>query len=75
VACLRAAWVEWAAWAGWTTKPTDYSITQTINHSRVSQEARLFCWAGRETVEEYSVIRHKANKLKILPHRPTIEFR
>ena len=46
MACLRAVWVEWAAWAAWITKPTGYSLTEAINHSRVSQEARLFCLAG-----------------------------
>jgi hypothetical protein len=43
VVCRRAAWVEWAAWAVWTTKSNSYKLTQTINHGRVSQEARLFC--------------------------------
>jgi hypothetical protein len=43
VACRVAAWVAWAAWAAWTTKSERYKLTQAINHSRVSQEARLFC--------------------------------
>ena len=52
VACRVAAWVEWAAWAAWTTKSSDHKLTKAINHSRVSQEARLFCFRSHSQLAD-----------------------
>lgn len=56
VACLRAEWAAWVVWAEWITNSDrrdalrrvqdmrEHVSLQQINRSRVSKEARLFCF-------------------------------